>query len=238
MHVETALALTTPWDLAALAFLALAWLAIGWRIEHPGRTPSVTVLMADYRRDWMRQYAARDNRIFDAQLLGTLRQGTSFFASTSLLAIGAVLAVVGNTAPLQSVAEDLGGGPAPALVWQMKLLVVALFLAQAFLKFVWSHRLFGYCAVVMGAVPAPGEPGGEARAGQAAELNIRAAWNFNRGLRAMYFALAATAWLLGAAALALAIALTVWVLWSREFASQSRKLLQRENPMAPRAPSP
>ncbi|NDV02375.1 DUF599 domain-containing protein [Pseudoroseicyclus tamaricis] len=227
MQVDHLLAVISPWDIAALALLLCAWLLIGWRIEHPGRTPSVTVLMAGYRREWMRQYVRRENRIFDAQLLGTLRQGTSFFASTSLLSIGAVLALVGNTAPLENVAQELGQDTAPALLWQVKLLVVALFLAQAFLRFVWSHRLFGYCAVVMGAVPAePGAAGAEERAAQAAELNIRAAWNFNRGLRAMYFSLGALAWLLGPAALALAAAVVTWVLWSREFASASRKVLQ------------
>ncbi|MGZ9812263.1 DUF599 domain-containing protein [Pseudoroseicyclus sp. H15] len=227
MQFDHVVSLIIPYDLAALALLFAGYLLIGWRIEHPGGTPSVTVLMVDYRREWMRQYARRSNRIFDAQLLGTLRQGTSFFASTSLLAIGAVLALVGNTAPLEDVAQELGQETAPALLWQLKLLAVALFLAQAFLKFVWSHRLFGYCAIVMGSVPHEGgAEGGEARAAQAAELNIRAAWNFNRGLRAMYFALATVAWLIGAVPLVIATLLTMWVLWSREFASASRRVLQ------------
>ena len=45
----------------------------------------------------MRQLITREPRIFDATLLNALRQGTSFFASTCMIAIGGLLAVIGNT---------------------------------------------------------------------------------------------------------------------------------------------
>ena len=215
-------------DWVALGGLALAWAGIGCLIESPpgGRT-SVTRLMSDYRREWMRQLATRSSRIMDAQILVSLRQGTSFFASTALLALGGLLALVGNPAPQSGVAEGLIHVAAPVQVWQAKLLLVALFLAHAFLKFVWAHRVFGYCSVVMAAVPDdPADPRTVRRAAQAAELNIRAALNFNRGLRSMYFALAALAWLLGAAALGTATLVVVWLLWSREFASGPHDILK------------
>ena len=220
------LSLLTPWDAAAVLFLFAAWGAIGWRIEHPtaGR-PSVSVLMADYRRAWMTEMIGRQPRIFDAQILATLRQGTSFFASTSVIAIGGTLALAGNTAPLQMVAEGAGVA-VPGLILQLKLVAVVLFLTNAFLRFVWSNRLFGYCAVVMASVPNDtGDPLAPVRAGKAAELNIRAAMNFNRGLRSVYFALGALAWLLGPAALAIATVAVVWVLWSRDFASIPHRIL-------------
>ena len=76
-------------DFAALAALLTIWLAIGWRIENPTRErPSVTVLVTAYRREWMRQMVDRNPRIFDSQTLSTLRQGASFFASASMIAIG------------------------------------------------------------------------------------------------------------------------------------------------------
>ncbi len=219
--------LLAPLDAAALALMVLGFLVIGWWIEHPGtRRPSVTVLMAEYRREWMREFVRRDNRIFDAQIVSSLRQGTSFFASTCLLAVGGVLALIGNTEPLQGVAEGIGQVALPAVLWQIKLLPVALFLTHAFLKFVWANRIFGYCSVMMAAVPNDGaDPRALPRATQAGELNIRAAWNFNRGLRAMYFALGALAWLLGAGALIAATLAVLWLLWSREFASVPRDVL-------------
>lgn len=223
--------LLDPLDWAAVAAIVASWFITGWMIEHPtAKHPSVTVLMSERRRDWMKVFVGRDPRIFDSQILASLRQGTSFFASTCLLAIGGVLALVGNTEPLRGVAAEVTSMPVPVLIWQLKLALVALFLTNAFLKFVWANRVFGYCAVLMAAVPNdPTDPIAYPRAAQAAELNIRAAVNFNRGLRAMYFALGALAWLLGAEALMIATVTVVWIVWSREFASLPRKILLKDD---------
>ncbi len=214
-------------DAIALALIFLGWAGIGWWIEHPGaKRLSVTVMMADYRREWMQEFLAREVRIFDAQIVATLRQGTTWFASTCLLAIGGVLAMVSNTGVIASLARDLTQEETSELFWQIKLMLVVFFLTHGFLKFVWANRVFGYCAVMMASVPNdPADPRAETRAKQAAELNIRAAWNFNRGLRSMYFALGALAWLLGAWALIAATCSVVWLLWSREFASLPRNII-------------
>ncbi len=227
MEFNAVVALMTPLDGVALGILIAVWFGIGWWIEHPGAAhPSVTVQMAEYRRMWMREFQAREVRIFDAQIVSSLRQGTSWFASTCLLALGGVLAMIGNAVALQGVAQQVADSDAPALFWQMKLALVAVFLTHGFLKFVWANRIFGYCSVMMAAVPNdPAHPDGPARASQAAELNIRAAWNFNRGLRSMYFALGALAWMVGPIALIAATCSVLWLLWSREFASVARSIV-------------
>lgn len=223
-------ALFGPADYAGVLFLLISWFGLSFWIEHPGsKWPSVTVIMADYRRAWMRELVTREPRVFDAMLLSSLRQGTSFFASTSVIGIGGVLALIGNTDRLQIFAADLTLTDAPAVIWQMKLLVVALFLTQAFLKFVWANRLFGYCAVVMASVPNDlADERTYPRAAQAGEINIRAAWNFNRGLRALYYALGTLAWLLGPYALILATVMVNYTIWQREFYSLPRKILAQE----------
>lgn len=218
-----------PWDIAATCATLLAWGWIGWRIEHPAvGKPSVSIMMAEHRRGWMLAFLDRVPRIFDAQILGTLRQGTAFFASTSMLALGGLLAVIGNPTPLIGVAHDFSKATTPVIAWQLKLCFVGIFLIYGFLKFVWASRLFGYCAVVMASVPNdPEHPDAMPRATMAGELNIRAAMNFNRGLRALYFALAALAWILGPAALGFAAIVTTYTLWGREFSSLSREVLSR-----------
>ena len=227
MEIWQRLQFFSPLDGVAVVLLALAWVLIGWRIEHPSaRAPSVSILMAQYRRDWMRQMITRQPRIFDASILSTLRQGTSFFASACLISIGGGLALIGNTERLLGVAQDLSLDHVPAAIWEVKILLVVLFLTNALLKFIWSHRLFGYCAVVMAATPNDADdPTAIARADQAAAINITAARAFNRGLRAMYFALGAMAWLLGGWALIVATIITLTVLWRREFRSSSREIL-------------
>lgn len=45
--------------------------------------------MNAYRREWMRHFVTRSPRIFDGNILTTLREGTAFFASACLIAVGA-----------------------------------------------------------------------------------------------------------------------------------------------------
>ncbi len=215
-----------PADLAALAVALGAWALTGLLIEHPpAARPSVHRIMQEYRRDWMRAFVTRQPRIFDATLIDSLRQGTAFFASASMIAIGGGVALIGNTAAIARLATELPLQPT-GIDLQLKLLLPLVFLANALLKFVWSHRLFGYCAVLMAAVPNdPKDPTALPRALQAAEINITAARSFNRGLRSIYFALAALAWLLGPWALLAATIATTAVLLRREFWSQSRDVI-------------
>ena len=232
MDVAGLLALFTPLDRVAVGLLVVTWFGIGRIIEHPRgwHRPSVTVIMSELRREWMRQLARRENRIFDSQILGNLRQCSAFFASTSLLAVGSLLTVAGNADLVGAVTEGILGEGGPVQETQIKLLSVAVILIEGFLRFVWSNRIFGYCSVAMAAVPEAGHPEVEIVALQAAELNIRAAYNFNRGLRSLYFGLAALAWTIGPVPLLVATTVCVLNLLEREFASKPHRILtQRES---------
>lgn len=222
----TALLNINAMDLTAFAGLVLAWLGTGWFTEHPpANRPSVSVLMNDYRRDWMRQFVTREPRIFDATVLDSLRQGTAFFASASMIAIGGGVALLGNADIVKGLAVQLALDEG-AIGIELKLIVMLTYLANALLKFIWSNRLFGYCAIMMAAVPNdPADPHVYHRAAQAAEINITAARSFNRGLRAIYFALAALGWLAGPVALMVATVFTAGILVRREFASVSREVI-------------
>jgi uncharacterized membrane protein len=216
------------YDTLALGFFVFAWLGIGWLIEHPpARWPSVSYIMQDYRHMWMREFVTRSPRVFDGTIIDSLRQGTAFFASASMIAVGGGLALIGNPVLLMGLAADL---PLPSDLEQMRLRagLMVLFLVNALLKFVWANRLFGYCAIVMAAVPNdPKDPNAFLRAGQAADLNITAAKSFNRGLRSIYFALGALGWLLGPWGLVATTVITTAVLFRRDFASASRQVILR-----------
>ena len=233
MTLMDRLAALSALDAFAVLALVAAFGGISWRIEHPKPSnPSVSWLMAAYRRAWMLEMVTREPRIFDSQIMASLRQGTAFFASTALIAIGGVLALAGNPAPLTGLAAAIEQREVPTLLWQLRLAPVLILLTNAFLKFVWANRLFGYASVVMAAVPQDiTDPCTYPRAEKAGEINIRAATNFNRGLRSIYFGLAALAWLAGPIALMAATVFTTWTLYRREFASTSRDLLlQDETP--------
>jgi uncharacterized membrane protein len=231
MTPSAILSLFAPLDFLAVGLLLGSWFGIGLIVERPlGRRRSVTVMMSELRREWMRQFARRENRIFDSQILGGLRQGSAFFASTSLVAIGALLTMAGNVDLIGAVSQGVFGRGGSVEETQIKLLAVAAILIEGFLRFVWANRVFGYCAVAMAAVPEPGAPQAERMALRAAELNIRAAYNFNRGLRSIYFALAGLAWTLGPWPLVVATAICVANLLEREFASKPHRILREDRP--------
>ncbi|AWD22641.1 DUF599 domain-containing protein [Fuscovulum blasticum] len=219
------LVLSLP-DMAALIGLFVVWFACVWIIENPpARHPSVSVLMKTYRHDWMRTFVTRGTRIFDGTLIDSLRQGTAFFASASLIAIGGGVALIGNASTVERLAQDL---PLDTVTVDLalKLLVPVAILSNALLKFIWAHRLFGYCSIMMAAVPNdPADPLAFRRAEQAAKINVTAARSFNRGLESINFALASAGWLLGPGGLALTTVAAALVTLRREFWSHSRLVI-------------
>ena len=221
-------------DAIGFVLLIAMWLGSTWIIEHaPKRYPSMSQLMAGYRREWMVQFITRQPRIYDGQIISSLRQGTAFFASASMIAIGGGFALLGNAERLRGVAQDLTLESDPVILLEIKLVLLLVLAANAFLKFVWSHRLFGYCSVLMSAVPNEvDDPRALPMAVQAAEINITAGRGYNRGLRAVYFGIASSAWLLGGGALIIATLLPTAVVLRREFASHSRHVLLHGAPDA------
>lgn len=220
--------LFSVFDFASVGFFLAAWAGMGFVIERENpKRPSTHQLMRDYRMRWMEQMVKREPRIFDAQVLASLRHGANLFLSATMIAIGGCVAILGQAERLQGLASEISVElTAPLLVWEAKIFLVVLVLTNAFLRFVWSVRLFGYCAVVMAAVPNDSsDPKAFDVARRAGKLNIYAARSFNRGLRAIYFALTALLWLLGPAALVASVLVTVLILYRREFNSLSRSAI-------------
>lgn len=73
------LALFSPLDYTAVTLLFLCWIGITYAIENPPKNyPSLSALMVRYRKEWLVHLVDRNPRVFDAQMLGILRQGTAF----------------------------------------------------------------------------------------------------------------------------------------------------------------
>ena len=218
-------------DLAALGLTLSLWLGLGWLIENPPAwRVSVSKLMERYRHDWMAEFVTRQPRIFDATMIDSLRQGTAFFASASMIAIGGGIALIGNPAMLAALTRDLTLASDTAGL-QLRVALVVAFLANALLKFIWAHRLFGYCSILMAAVPNdPNHPEARHRATQAADINITGAKSFNRGLRSIYFALGALGWLMGPWGLTAGALVISAILIRRDFGSTSRQVMLRRLP--------
>jgi uncharacterized membrane protein len=220
-------------DIMALAFFVLAWLAYWAAVEltQAGRR-GLNPQMDRYRQRWMEQMVLRENRIVDTTILASLQNGTAFFASTSLIAIGGVLALVQSTDTALTVFQDLPFGFATSrLAWEVKVIGLAVIFVYAFFKFAWSYRLFNYVAILVGAVPVligENHPEALAAARRAGAMNVVAGKHFNRGQRAFFFALAYLGWLVNAYVFIGATAAVLYVMWRRQFASDAREALLGE----------
>jgi uncharacterized membrane protein len=220
-------ALTLP-DLLAFAWFLVAWVGYSVLIEKTDKgRHSLNALMNGYRDEWMERLLARDVRIVDSQVTAALQNGTAFFASTSLIAIGAALGLMRSSEQVLPVMSLLpfGAKPSPEL-WELKMLGVTVIFVYAFFKFAWSYRLFNYFAIMVGAAPAPAEkdsPAAQVFAHRASRLCADAGRHFNRGQRAFFFALGYLGWFLGPVPFALSTAGILIVMWRRQFASDARK---------------
>jgi uncharacterized membrane protein len=154
-----------------------------------------------------------------------LQNGTAFFASTSLLAIGGALALLRSTSEALAVLRELpiDLSPSPAL-WEIKCVGLVLIFVYAFFKFAWAYRLFNYVAILLGAMP-PAEqrdmPEAEAHVMRTTRLFEAAGRHFNRGQRAFFFALGYLGWFVSPWVLFVTTALVVIVTWRRQFASSA-----------------
>ena len=219
-------------DYAALAWFLIAWIGYTAIADHTGcYRRSISAATNHHRRRWMRQMLGRDVRIVDTTILSNLNSGIGFFASTALLGIGGLVAMLG--AAEQGV-EALAGLPWAIATsqeqWEMKVLVLLLIFVYAFFKFGWAFRLSNYSSIMVGAAPpAPVEAAvADAYARQAAKIHGLVAHHFNRGLRAYFFALAALGWFIHPLLFMAATLVVVGVVYRREFRSRALKALRQQ----------
>jgi uncharacterized membrane protein len=218
----------SPIDLIAFAWFLTAWIGYSYVIERTDKgRHGLNALMNKYRDEWMQHMVGREGRIVDAQVSAALQNGTAFFASTSLIAVGGTLSLLRAPEAVLPVIAVLPFGTEPTReMWELKMMGLAIILVYAFFKFAWSYRLYNYFAILIGAAPPPSEENSAAAkafAHRAASICADAGQHFNRGQRAFFFALGYLGWFLGAVPLALTTLAVLIVMWRRQFASASRR---------------
>jgi uncharacterized membrane protein len=224
-----------PWsDWAALVFFFAAWWSYAnfARRQAPER-PSVLALTNRERYRWMLQTTWRENRVLDGVTVQNLSASPSFFASTTILIIGGVLAVLGSTEQANQLVQEIPfAARSSALVFDLKLVLLLAIFIYAFFRFTWSLRQYTFGALLVAATPeftvyaeqealdpARGRAQREAFASRAGRVMGLAAETFNDGLRAYYMSFAATAWFFSAWVMIAATCGVVFVLYRREFHS-------------------
>ncbi len=217
-------------DLIALACFVLAWSGYAIAMEwSPHGKDALNARMHRFREVWMRRALERDMRMVDTMIMASLQNGTAFFASTSLIAIGGALTFLRSTDDMLAIIGDLPLGIHVSRgQWEIKAIGLVIILVYAFYKFAWAYRLFNYVAILIGGMPpasAAGTPDAEAHVRRTARLFESAGRHFNRGQRALFFALGYLGWFAGPYAFMISTVATLIVMWRRQFASESRRAI-------------
>ena len=230
--------------LKALTFLPLAdWLALGgffagWlgyanfasrRAHFDG-----SLLAATNRERWRWMYQAtfREVRVVDGVVVQNLSTSPSFFASTTILIIGGLLAMLGAGDKASAMVADLPfAARTSELVFEFKLALLTAIFVYAFFRFTWSMRQYTFGALLVGAAPdrevfERGEASRDEFADRAGRVMGLAAETFNDGLRSYYLAFAVVAWFFSPWAFMAATAGVIFILYQREFRSEVLAVLR------------
>ncbi len=223
----------TPLDLIALVWFGLC--TVGYNLVTSTRgiwRLSLVGAIQTHRMAWMTHMAHRHDRVIDVLLISSLAGGNSFFASTSIVILGALSALLGAGERAQGILDRIPFAiHASPVVWDLKVLTLMIVFVYAFFKFAWAFRLAHYSMIMMGATP-PDTTGAAdtreklaERAGRVAGL---AAEHGNLGLRSYYFAMAGLAWFIHPALFIIATTLVVLIVTRREFFSRTLSIVSNE----------
>ncbi|MGD9667876.1 MAG: DUF599 domain-containing protein [Hyphomicrobiaceae bacterium] len=223
-------------DIAALVWfvvMLMAYEIVTGYSRYAGHSLSAGVTR--HRRAWLAHMAEREQRHFDAILLASLSQSHAFFASTSVLGIGGLAAVMGSGDTARHMLEKLPlVSETPQALWEIKILFLISILIYAFFKFAWAFRLSHYSVIMFGAMaPSSNEAAREQchrHAQHTARLLDLVGQHANSGLRSFYYAFAAIAWLFHPLLFILAMALVFAILMRREFVSRAAEIISAAAP--------
>ena len=168
--------------------------------------------------------------VFDSVVTQSMSSSPSFFASTTILIIGGLLAVLGTADKAAELARELPfAAQTTDLVFDLKVVLLTAIFVYAFFRFTWSIRQYSFGALLLAAAPQFDEgwtePERQAFADRAGGIMGQAAESFNDGLRAYYMAFAAVAWFVSPWAFLVGTAAVVAILYRREFHSDVLHLL-------------
>jgi uncharacterized membrane protein len=227
--------LSLTWlDLAAVLLFAGGWVGyVSFAAWHGKRVPSLHTSMDRFRREWMVMMIGRDNRMLDVNVMRNVTRSSQFFASTTMLIMGALVASMGYVQQAQDLVSGLPFTvKASARLLELKMLLLVLIFVHAFFKFSWAIRQLNFTGILVAAAPKMPKDNPEqfaATINRIARITSYAGMNFNHGLRSYYFAVAALGWFLHPVLMVVATVWVIWILYHREFKSKTLQAMVDED---------
>jgi uncharacterized membrane protein len=188
--------------------------------------------MERWRESWAMSMLQRSNRMVDIQAINALLSNVTFFASTTILILAGLFAMLGAVEKGITIFDKLHFlPPMTPESWVFKAGTLVSIFIYAFFKFGWSIRQHTISAVVMASIPEPEHCNTDeirTNALRMARLSGLGAKHYQDGIRAYYFALAALSWYLHAWVFMLATVWVVLVSFRREYRSRAHDFLTGE----------
>ena len=218
------------WDGFAFVWFFMLWIGYTWYAKYRG-SAALLRSVNHLRKLWMIQVALREQRVVDGTIIENLLMAPSFFASTTIIIVGGLLAMFGAQDKITQIFSDVPFlENSSSLIFDIKLMLLLAIFIFAFFRFSWAVRQYTFAAIAIGAFPG-------AKEFQAGKYDINdyaqpssvvlslAAEAFNAGIRAYYFAFAAVCWFFSPLIFILVSVLVVLVLYWREFRSDVLRAL-------------
>jgi len=223
-----------PWpDWLAVIWFFAAWVAYASFARKRGQSEmSVLGVTNHLRHLWMLQTTSRDVRVIDGIVIQSLSTSPSFFASTTILIIGGLLALLGTSERATDLVREIPfAARTSTLVFDLKLILLTGVFIYAFFRFTWALRQYTFGALMVASAPdyrvfERGEASREEFAERAGRIVGLAAETFNDGVRAYYMAFALVGWFFSPLVSALGTAGVIFVLYQREFRSEVLEALK------------
>lgn len=226
-------------DYVALASFGLLWMIYSWLTVGSGGKLlprlSLNQAMVERRKRWIYNSLNRELKMIDTQIFAGLQNGTAFFASSSIFALGGCFALLGATDKVDAIFNNLplvpyGGRTA----FELKVAGLTFLFGYAFFKFGWSYRLFNYCTILFGGLPMTREAEKDMEAArraadQVVRMNTIAASNFNSGLRTLFLSIGYLGWFAGPYMFMATTIIVIVTLLRRQYFSEARLAIMEED---------
>jgi len=150
--------MTRIFDIYLLDIIALLWFCVIWSgyslFADRHKDANLVTAMHKHRINWVNSLMRREDRLVDIRIVASLIQSATFFASTSILIIGGLFALLGYGNRAIEMIDSLPFAEHMNLTtWFFKTLSMLLIFIFAFFKFTWVIRQFNFTIVLMVSAP-------------------------------------------------------------------------------------
>ncbi|QHQ33905.1 DUF599 domain-containing protein [Algicella marina] len=180
----------------AIAALFAAWFSYSGILKLIARG-SLNEQLSMVRTDWLATGHTRNQRPYDAILIGHIVNAIAFFGSATLIVLAGIISLLANVRTLYDTIVDLAIATPPSFeLFVVHIAVLGLTLTIAFFSFTYALRKLIYVLALIGAIPeGPLDEAAESQRtlmiANASIVLTEALKTFNFGIRGYYYFVAA-----------------------------------------------